>query len=390
MRPRLALVGVLLSGLAIAGCGGSPTEGAADGPQSSSKAGGGASSSAPASASGSAADSSAYAQYTSLTGKDRTDKLLADAKAAGGVVDIYTSNTDIQDLVDAFQKAYPDIKVNAFRANSETVLQRITQESQAGKPQNDVVDTNDAELRALNAQGLLTDYQGPALDNLRDAAKGFKGWVAERFNAFVVGWNTDKVKEGDIPKKFQDLADPKYSGKLSLEVGDWDWYASMHTYLTDEQHMSDDEVDALFKKIVSNAKVVKGHTVQGELLGAGQFAFALSVYSHTIDKAAKKGAPVAWKPAVQPVILRPNGFALMAKPRHPAAALLWADWVLTDGQKVIADSKRIPAAKNVEGFDNPLSDDVTVYNVPETAIKDSQKWSDEYDSLLRGLTKVGG
>ncbi|MFZ5850209.1 MAG: ABC transporter substrate-binding protein [Actinomycetota bacterium] len=363
-----------VTALLLAGCGSSPVT-AANGPgaaTASATAGGGL-----------------YAPYAGLTGTARTQKLLADAKAEGGVLDIYTSNTDIDKLTGAFQKAYPDIKVNAFRANSETVLQRVLQESQANRTQNDVVDTNDGELRAMNDQGLLTGYTGPALAGLRDAAKQFKGWTAERFNAFVVGWNTKLVPAGQEPKTFTELADPKWKGKLSLEVGDWDWYASLYTYLTQEQKMSPADVDQVFKDIVANAKVAKGHTVQGELLGAGQFSVALSLYSHTVDKAAAKGAPVAWKPAVQPVILRPNGVGLMTKARHPAAALLWLDWVLGDGQQVIAASERIPAAKQVPGLENPIPDGVTVYNVPETAIKDSKKWNTAYDDLLRGAPKAG-
>jgi len=39
--------------------------------------------------------------------------------------------------------------------------------------------------------------------------------------------------------------------------------------------------------------VEKGHTSWGELLSSGQFGVALSIYSHTVDKAAAKGAPVA-------------------------------------------------------------------------------------------------
>ncbi len=250
------------------GCGASPTTGTA----------------------GSAPDKNPYAAYESLTGKERTDKLLADAKSEGGVLDLYTSNTDIQDLVDGFQKAYPGVKVHAFRANSETVLQRALQENQANKPQNDVMDTM-TRTAGPGRPAPAPRLQGPRRSSLKDTAKNLGGWTAERFNAFVVGWNTDKVKAGQEPKDFADFADPKWKGKLSVEVGDWDWYASMHTYLTEEKGMSPSAVDALFKKIAANIKVVKGHTVQGELLSAGQFAVALSVYSHTVDKAAKKGRP---------------------------------------------------------------------------------------------------
>ncbi|MFE7214879.1 ABC transporter substrate-binding protein [Streptomyces sp. NPDC001698] len=367
MRQGALSAGLLAGLLLLSGCGTSPTT----------------------STTGSAPDKNPYAAYESLTGKERADKLLADAKSEGGVVDLYTSNTDIQDLVDGFRKAYPGLKVNAFRANSETVLQRALQENQANKPQNDVMDTNDIELRALDAQHLLHPYQGPAEAGLKDAAKNLGGWTAERFNAFVVGWNTDKVKKGEEPQDIADFADPKWKGKLSVEVGDWDWYASIHTYLTEEKGMSPSAVDDLFKKIIANAKVVKGHTVQGELLSAGQFAVALSVYSHTVDKAARKGAPVAWRPAVEPVILRPNGVALMAHPRHPAAALLWTDWVLTEGQEIIAQSLRIPAAKSVPGYKEPIPAGTTTYSLSKTAETDTEKWNTAYDALLRGVPTAG-
>lgn len=367
MRHGSLAAGLVVTGLILTGCGNAPTT----------------------RTTGNAASSDPFADYASLTGKQRTDRLLKDAKKDGAVLDLYTSNTDIQDLVDGFEKAYPDIKVNAFRANSETVLQRVTQENQANKPQNDVVDTNDLELREMDKAHLLSPYKGPSLDGLRAAAKGLGNWTAERFNAFVVGWNTSVVPKSQQPKDITELADPKWKGKVSLEIGDWDWYGAMHTYLTQERGMSESATDDLFKKIVANAKVTKGHTVQGELLSAGQFGAAASVYSHTIDKAAKKGAPVAWRPAVNPVILRPNGVALMSRARHPAAALLWTDWVLGAGQKDVAKSERIPAAEHVPGVRNPIPASAKTYSLPKTAEVDDTKWSNDYDALLRGVPSAG-
>lgn len=367
MRHGALPVGLLVAGLLLSGCGtaATTTAGAQD------------------------KGSDPYAPYKNLTGQERTSKLLAAARKEGGVLDLYTSNTDIQDLIDGFTKAYPDIKVNAFRAGSETVLQRTLQESQAHKPRNDVIDTDELELNALDDQHLLRPYTGPALAALRPAAKNLGGWTAERFNAFVVGWNTDKVPKSQQPKDFSDFADPKWKGKLSVEIGDWDWYAAVHTYLTDEKGMSEADVDALFKKIIANVRVTKGHTVQGEQLGAGQFAVALSVYSHTVDKAARKGAPVTWKPALEPVILRPNGVGLMAQPNHPAAALLWTDYVLSAGQKDIAKSLRIPAVEHVPGFDDPVPPGTKTYSLPKSEEADTKKWDTAYDALLRGVPQQG-
>ena len=375
MQARTSTVALAAAALLLmAGCGSSPTSQGAD---STAKAG----------AKAGAAGSGIYAPFAGFTGADREQKLLDGAVSEGAVLDIYTSNTDEDDLIKAFTAKYPKIKVNNFRANSETVLQRALLEHQAGKTVNDIMDTNDAELNALSTEGVLAPYKGPGLDNLREGSV-FPDWTASRFNAFVVGWNTHKVKPAEAPKSFTDLADPKWKGRLSLELGDWDWYLAMHTYLTDKKGMSEQAVNDLFTKIVGNAKVIKGHTVQGEFLTAGQFDVALSIYSHTVDKAARKGAPVAWRPAVEPVIIRPNGVGLMAHARHPAAAMLWMDWVLTGGQKVIAEATRVPAAKSVAGFDDPIPPDAVTYDVPQELItKSGKEWSKKYDDLLRAAPK---
>jgi iron(III) transport system substrate-binding protein len=364
--PLIALVAAVA--LALAGCGSSPTT-------QTPKAGGNA-------------NAGPFAKYAGLTGPDRTQKLLADAKTEGQV-SIYTSNTDIDDLVNGFKQAYPGIKVNAFRANSETVLQRAQQESQARRLNADVIDTDDFELDALNSQGLLADYQSPIREKLRKQAL-FPGWIATRFNAFVVGWNTKLVPAGQEPKSFEELASPKWKGKLAMELSDFDWYMSLHTYLTTKKGMSDAQADDLFKRLAGNAKVVKGHTVMGELLSAGQYSVALSIYSHTIDKAAHEdGAPVDFRPIVAPVILRPNGAGLVREAKHPAAALLWMDWVLTDGQKEIAKAFRIPAEENVPGFTNPIPAGTETFDVPQDLlVKESKRWSDAYDELVRNAPKA--
>ena len=85
------------------------------------------------------------------------------------------------------------------------------------------------------------------------------------------------------------------------------------------------------------------------------------------------------------MILRPNGVALMARARHPAAALLWTDWVLGAGQKVIAESLRIPAAKQVPGYRDPIPAGTRTYSLSKTAETDTKKWNSAYDALLRGV-----
>jgi iron(III) transport system substrate-binding protein len=326
-----------------------------------------------------------YDRVNGLTGEQRRTTLEELAEKEGKL-SIYTSNTDMDKLVEGFEDAY-DIDVSVYRGNSESVLQRILQEQKAGYLGNDFVDTNAGELNILNAEGQLFPYAGELRDKVRKEGQA-NGWTASRFNVFVVGWNTDKVKPAEVPRTLEDLAGPQWKGRVSMEFSDVDWFAGMYKYYLD-QGRSEAEVRDLFTKIAANSKVAKGHTTQGELLSAGQFAITVSSYSHTVDKAADNGAPVTWRPPsgppIQPVVVRPNGVALMKTAANPAAAMLFVDWELTEGQKILADAFRIgsiPTGKD------PLAG-LTVVPVPEQdLLDDPKKWDTLYADILRSGQEI--
>jgi iron(III) transport system substrate-binding protein len=367
---RTRTVAAVVASLTLAACGGSPTAGSSD----EDKA-------APAAEEQSKAVET-YERINALSGQERTDELQKCA-AEEGALSIYTSNTDIDDLVEGFEEVV-DVDVSVYRGNSESVLQRLLQEQEAEFYGNDVIETNALELNVAQKEGLLSPYESELREAVREEGKA-EGWTATRFNTFVVGWNTDLVKPGQEPKSFEELADPKWKGKLSMEVGDVDWFTALHQYFVEEKGMSEQEATDLFNEIAANSKTAKGHTVQGELLSAGQFAVAVSSYSHTIDKAAAKGAPVAWKPAsgepVQPVVVRPNGIGLMKTATNPCAAMLFVDYELTGGQKVFEEAFRVgateDAANSIEGLE--------VVPVPEDELLDNaKKWDDLYAEVIQG------
>lgn len=346
--------------LAVSACGGSPTAG-----------------NTASSAAESSAAEQVYQQINGLGGDERNQTLLDMAKKDGQLT-LYTSNTDMDDVVKAFEDKY-GLRVETYRANSETVLQRVIQESTAGYQGADIVETNAGELNAMQQQQLLSPYEGELREKVRPEGRK-DGWTADRFNAFVVGWNSSNVAPGSEPRSLADLADPQWKGRVGLEIGDYDWYAAMYKYYQ-SKGMSDADIATLFTQLAGNSKITKGHTVMGELLSAGQFDVAASVYSHTVDNAAAKGASVAWKvdgKPIEPVVLRPNGAGLMKSAKHPAAAMLFLDFLLTDGQQAIAGANRIGA---VPTADDPLAGVETV-SVPEEDLLDNpRKWSDDYKRI---------
>jgi iron(III) transport system substrate-binding protein len=365
--PLTALAAVSL----LAACGGNPTAS----PSSSSGANSRDDSDLAKSA------SAAYDKYNGMTGQERTDALVACAEEEGQL-NVYTSNTDMDALIDGFSDEY-DVDVNNYRANSETVLQRILQEDKAGYYGADVFETNALELGVASREGLLYPYKSELRDSVREEGKRDDNWTASRFNVFVIGWNTDKVSPDEVPSSIEDLADPKWKGRVSMELGDVDWFTAMHDYYVEEKGKSEQEFTDLMTKIASNSQIAKGHTTQGELLSAGQFDITVSSYSHTIDKAAADGAPVAWRPAngkpAQPIIIRPNGIGLVKTATNPCAATLFVDYELSGGQKVFADVFRIGS---IEGTNDPLAG-LDVYAVPEKKLLDDpDTWNKAYEDVV--------
>jgi iron(III) transport system substrate-binding protein len=368
MSPRLGRIAVALGlTLALAACGGSPTA-------SNTNAG--------------QADAAAkFQEYEALKGKERRDRLIQDAKAEGELT-LYTSMTS--DVAEAVTKAFTEqtgIKVSLYRAASETVLQRLMQEASANHPGADVVETNDREMSAVGTEGLAEPYTGERRDLVGEEGR-FEDWTATRYNLFTPSWNTTKVPAGEQPKSWEDLANPKWNGQLAMELSDYDWYLTLYGYWQ-QQGKSDTEIDRLFAEMANGAKVVKGHTVMGELLSAGQFSVAASNYSYLVQRAADKGAPVAYQPFVQPVIARPQGAALLKTAVHPAAALLFVDWLLTEGQQVFVDLGLTPSIEP-EGLKDPLEGLEVIPVDVDKLLNEQKQWSDRYSALLEKSDHVGG
>jgi len=329
-----------------------------------------------------------YAEINALRGPARVDALKAGAEEEGEL-SVYTSNTDIDRLVDGFEKAY-DVDVEVYRGNSESVLQKILQEDQAGYYGNDIWEDNAANLNVANSKGLLGAYESELRDKVREAGRQ-DNWTANRFTVFVVGWNTDLVPDGEQPRTLADLADPRWQGKVAMELSDVDWFLTLYQYYLDKGQ-SEADVMGMFQRIAANSKVVKGHTVQGELLSAGQFAVAPSIYSHTIDKASNDGAPVAWRPAagrpIEPIIARPNGAGLMKRAQHPYAAMLFMDYMLSpEGQALITDDFRVGSVENAQN--DPLAGLEVIPVAEQPLLDDAKKWDDLYTSVVKDTPTQG-
>lgn len=277
---------------------------------------------------------------------DHAAKLVEGAKKEGEVVWYTSMNvTESKPLLDDFEKQYPFIKTELFRASGEKTLNRIMTETRAGRWDFDVVALS--EIGTLIEHKLISPYGSPESKAYIQEFRDPQGhWTAIYNNYYVLGYNTKLVSEKEAPKRWEDLLDPKWKGKISIDQEEYPWYATLVAAWGKEKtqkYMKD-----LAKQ---NIQWRKGHTLIAQLLGAGEFPAAI-VYAHRIESDKKKGAPVEWVNTVDPIVVSVNSIGISSKPNNPNAAKLLVDFILSKkSQEKIRSYNRIPARMDVE----PLS-----------------------------------
>ncbi len=324
-------------------------------------------------------------ELSSLTGKEREDKLFEQAVADGGEVTLYGElNVDqALPLIEGFEDKYEDMTVNLYRAGTDQIRQRVLEEASASRGEADLVELDATEMAQLDAEELLIPASSPWAAEVLETGQ-FENYTADRLSYILPTWNTEQLAEEDIPQSLEDFTDPKYKGRLALEGSDVFWFASLVEYLVAEEGQTKDEAVDLFKRIAANADITDGHTTTSELVVAGEYDIAVNTFAHRTEAFIKEGAPVEYQPINIPVVAETTMIGIPCQSPNAAAALLLQDFFLApDGaQKLFLDLDRTPA--NVEVAATQLTG-VEPIEVDIAAVSDNYaEWEELWTEVLRG------
>ena len=143
-------------------------------------------------------------------------ELIEAAKKEGKMV-YYTANfAEVeQEIIKAFNKRFPFVKVEMVRAPGGQLITRVKTEAAAGKLRADVIDHSDRGLM-LGLQDLFQDYAPPnAADYREDVQVSPKLWPRSTL-VWSIAYNTELVK--NPPKSWMDLTKPEYGNKQIGQV----------------------------------------------------------------------------------------------------------------------------------------------------------------------------
>jgi len=310
-------------------------------------------------------------------GQDRTARLIAGAKREGSLT-LYGSmaEKDLSRLVAEFERRY-GIKVNVWRSGKQKVLQRIVTEARANRFEVDFIHNPSPEMEALHREKLLQEVHSPVIRNLIPAAvPAHREWVGARIYIFVQAYNTTKVKPEELPRTFNDLLDPRWKGRLGAESKAEEWFYTL------VQEMGEDKGLKFFRDMVATngLSVRSGNSLLNNLVVAGEVPLALAIYSYLPEQLRRAGAPINWI-ALQPTIAYTDGMAVARHAPHPYAAVLFYDFMFTEGQTFLEQLNHVTTQRKNEAYVAKFKP--TFIDVG--AVLDGyEKWGKLYEDTIQG------
>ena len=306
---------------------------------------------------------------------ERAAQLIEAAREEGSVT-VYSSLPVpvMTPVAAAFREKY-GIETNIWRGGSEEILQRTVAEARAGRHMVDVVETASPEVEAIAREQLLQEMESPVFDELMEGAVSpNRGWVASRLIVFVGAYNTLRVSASDAPKTFEDLLDPRWNGRLTVEANDFGWIKGMAEALGEEAAIS------LLRNIVdtNGISVRDGHGLITNMLASGEVEFTFTQYYEQAAHARDQGAPIEVA-FLDPVIAVPTGIGTLRNAPHPNAAQLFVEFFLSEGQDILAEYDYVGTNLGRQSLPdgmNPVLVDMSNY------LDEYQKWHDLHRAIF--------
>ena len=305
---------------------------------------------------------------------------LAKAKAEGKVA-FYANITAVEPIIKAFTDD-TGVKAEYTRISTTKFVATAITEHEAGKFMADVIQGPLPVLDLLKEKGMLASYRSPA-------AAGYPEWSRkddriQLFGIEYVGYiyNKEQVKPADVPKRYEDLADPKWKNKIVM--------ANPANHATTIAWLIGLK-ENVFKSEAEWMKFVKGLAANKPMFVAsfgptpapiesGEKLIGISMPKYIVTKAP---APLDWARLSQPLMGTPRAIAVSASAPHPAAARAFIDYWLAQkaagmlakdvGEYVLAPGVFPP----IEGMDK-----AKVIAIRELSDDETKKWGDEFKKIF--------
>jgi iron(III) transport system substrate-binding protein len=329
---------------------------------------------------GAAAGVATAAIGTPASAQDFGGQALIDAARREGKISYYTADftEPEQELIKAFNKRFPFVKVEMVRAPGGQLITRIKTEAAAGKLLADVVNHSDRGLM-LGIADLFQDYTPPNAKDYRDDVQVAPQLWPKTTLGWSIAYNTELEK--NPPKSWMDLCKPQYGpkkiGQVIAPSGGTTWTRIMF----ERQVLGEDYWK---KQAATQPMLFPSNAPTSDALVRGEITVAALLYNAIFPK-LRDGAPVKVFFAPEGAPVTPFAAGITRTAANPNAARLFLNWCLSEeGQAtMIKEVGNLTSLKKAplypEGFD-PNVVKVWVPNY-EQFVKLQRGWLDEWNKI---------
>ncbi|WP_421998855.1 ABC transporter substrate-binding protein [Reyranella sp.] len=257
----------------------------------------------------------------------------------------YTSE-GAEELGRGFTEMY-GVKVNVVRTTAQVAYQRLLQDIKNNQAICDVFSSTDVgHYVRLAAEGKFEKFTPESESKIVPAFRNFDpGGYYHTTSAglVVITYNSSKVKPEDAPKKWQDLLDIKWKGKVSTGHPGFSGYVGTWVLMMKKLYGWD-----YFEKLEKNKPQI-GRSINDTVtaLNAGERQVAAGAEGSTLFSAAR-GNPLAVSYPTDGSVLIIAPSAIMKGTKHPNAAKLFMEYLYSvEAAKINAKHFAIPLRPEV-------------------------------------------
>jgi iron(III) transport system substrate-binding protein len=245
---------------------------------------------------------------------------------------------DSEKLVAGFAKKYPGVEITVNRQSANSVLQKVMTERRSGNDIADVVMVGAEYLDLLQGRGYFQKYSS---SEWRPEKGEF--WTPTYMSVHSIAFNRKLVSPDAAPRRYQDLLQERWRGKLAVNVGNPTWIYSMMEFFGKENGMS-----FLKKLAATGPRAYRGTTQLMQSVIAGDAEVGIALNHDGVVAFINKGAPVALSALEDPIYADVHGIAILGNAQHPNAARLLVDFVVSkEGQTILAGLDKFTVRNDV-------------------------------------------
>lgn len=309
------------------------------------------------------------------------DKSLLDAARKEGRAAFYANITAVEPIIKAFS-ADTGVKGEYTRISTAKFVATAITEFEAGKFMADVVQGPLPVLELLKERGMLAKHSSKVTAGYPDWTR--KDGIIQLFGIEYIGiiYNKELLKPGDVPKRYQDLADPKWRDKIVMPNPSN--HATTIAFLIGLR-------DHVFKSEAAWRKFLQGLAANRPMfvaslgptpapIASGEKVIGLSMPKYIITMAP---APLDWARLQDPLMGTPRAIAVTSKAPHPNAARVFVDyWLSSKAMGMMA--KDVGEYVLAPGVFPPIDgmDKAKVLSIRELSDEETQKWGAEFKKIF--------